>query len=102
MQPVTTTLAPMNAEWHALLTQTGVVFEDDRVLHFGNPEAERNGAANGDIVADLSHLAVLRAEGADAQSFLQGQLSNDIRLVSEARAQLNAYCNVKGRMLKAF
>jgi hypothetical protein len=102
MQQVTTTLAPMNAEWHALLTQTGVVFEDDRVLHFGNPEAERNGAANGDIVADLSHLAVLRAEGADAQSFLQGQLSNDIRLVSDTRAQLSAYCNAKGRMFAIF
>ena len=102
MQPATTSPAPMNAEWRAFLAHAGAVFEDDRVLHFGNPEAERRGAANGDILADLSHLAVLRAEGADAQSFLQGQLSNDIRLVSEARAQLSAYCNAKGRMFAIF
>jgi len=98
MQPVTTNLAPMHPEWRALLTRTGAVFENDEVLHYGNPQAERRSAENGDILADLSHLAVLRAEGMDAQSFLQGQLSNDIRLVNESRAQLSAYCNAKGRM----
>ena len=102
MQPATTSPALMSAEWHAFLAHAGAVFEGDRVLHFGNPEAERRGAANGDILADLSHLAVLRAEGTDAQNFLQGQLSNDIRLVSEARAQLSAYCNAKGRMFAIF
>jgi hypothetical protein len=102
MQPAVTTHAPMHPEWRTLLAQAGAVFEDDRVLHFGNPETERHNAANSDILADLSHLAVLRADGADAQNFLQGQLSNDIRLVSTARAQLSAYCNAKGRMYAIF
>lgn len=102
MQPDSTTPAPMNAEWRALLVNAGAVFEGDHVLHYGSPEAERRGAANGDILADLSQLAVLRAEGPDAQSFLQGQLSNDILLVSEVRAQLSAYCNAKGRMFAIF
>ncbi len=102
MQSSTTTLAPMNAEWRAFLAHAGAVFEDDHVLHYGNPEAERRSAANTDILADLSHLAVLRADGADTQSFLQGQFSNDIRLVSETRAQLSAYCNAKGRMFAIF
>jgi folate-binding protein YgfZ len=92
----------MNAEWRAYLVQAGAIFEDDHVLHYGNPEAERRSTANGDVIADLSHLAILRAEGADAQSFLQGQLSNDVRLVSEAHAQLSAYCNAKGRMFAIF
>jgi len=95
-------LAQMNPEWRALLAHSGAVFENDRVLHYGNPEAERHNAANGDILVDLSHLALLRAEGVDAQGFLQGQLSNDIRLVSETRAQLSAYCNAKGRMYAIF
>ncbi|HJX18803.1 MAG TPA: hypothetical protein VJ437_11490 [Acidiferrobacterales bacterium] len=102
MQPATTTLAPMSTAWRAFLTHAGAVFGDGHILHYGSPEAERRGAANSDILADLSHLAVLRAEGADAQSFLQGQLSNDIHLVSEARAQLSAYCNPKGRMFAIF
>jgi folate-binding Fe-S cluster repair protein YgfZ len=102
MQSATTTLAPMSAEWREFLAHAGAVFADDRVLHYGNPDAEQRSAANADVLADLSHLAVLRAEGADAQNFLQGQLSNDIHLVSEARAQLSAYCNAKGRMFAIF
>jgi folate-binding protein YgfZ len=102
MQPVTTNLAPISTEWRAFLASAGAVFEDNRVLHFGNPEVERRNAANGDILTDLSHLAVLRAEGADAQSFLQGQLSNDINLINESRAQLSSYCNAKGRMFAIF
>ncbi len=99
MQPAT---SPMSAEWRAFLAQAGAVLEDERVVHFGAPEAERRAASNSDILADLSHLAVLRAEGAEAQSFLQGQLSNDILQVSETRAQLSAYCNAKGRMFAIF
>ncbi len=102
MQPATTTLASMSAEWRVFLAHAGAVIEDDRVLHYGNPEAERRSAANANVLVDLSPLALLRAEGADAQNFLQGQLSNDIRLVSEVRAQLSAYCNAKGRMFAIF
>jgi len=102
MQTATTTHAPMNAEWRTFLARAGAVFEDDRVLHYGNPEVERCNAANGDILVDLSQLALLRAEGMDAHSFLQGQLSNDINLVNETRAQLSAYCNAKGRMFAIF
>ena len=102
MQPAISTIAPMSAEWREFLTHAGAVFEDHSVLHYGNPEAERRSAANADTLADLSHLAVLRADGADSQSFLQGQFSNDIRLVCEARAQLSAYCNAKGRMFAIF
>ena len=53
-------------------------------------------------MADLSHFALVRAAGPDAEGFLQGQLSNDIRQVSATRSQLSAYCNPKGRMLAVF
>jgi folate-binding protein YgfZ len=102
MQPPATSPAPINADWRAFLAHAGAVYEDDRVLHYGNPEEERRSASNGDVLVDLSHYTVLRAEGADAKSFLQGQFSNDINLVSESRAQLSAYCNAKGRMFAVF
>lgn len=102
MQTSATSLTPAQQEWRALLVQAGAVLEDGHVLHFGNPDAERRAAASNDILTELSHLSVLRAEGADAQSFLQGQLSNDIRLVNVSRAQLSAYCNAKGRMFAIF
>lgn len=47
----------------------------------------------------LHELAYIRVQGADAESFLQGQLSSDLRLLTPARAQISSYSNPKGRML---
>jgi tRNA-modifying protein YgfZ len=45
----------------------------------------------------LDFLGVLRVKGADSVSFLQGQLSNDVRLVGSDRALLAGYHNPQGR-----
>jgi folate-binding protein YgfZ len=50
----------------------------------------------------FNHLSVIRATGADAASFLQGQLSNDFVLLKPNQWQLAAYCSPKGRMLASF
>ena len=102
MQTAQTPLPGLYPEWRAFLASKGAVFADNRVEHFGLPDEERRRAENHDILTDLSHLALLQAQGTDAQSFLQGQLSNDIRLVSATQAQLSAYCNPKGRMFAIF
>lgn len=47
----------------------------------------------------LPELGLIRAEGPEAQSFLQGQLSNDMNLVRAEQALLNGYCSAKGRLL---
>jgi tRNA-modifying protein YgfZ len=47
-------------------------------------------------------LSVIRAQGADAIPFLQGQLSNDFALLPLGQWQLAAYCSAKGRMLASF
>ena len=51
---------------------------------------------------DLSHLGLIRVSGEDAENFLQGQLSNDVREVSDRHFQLSSYCTPKGRMLANF
>ena len=51
------------------------------------------------FIASLSHLAEVRISGADAETFLQGQLSNDVQLLTPTRAQLSSYNSPKGRML---
>jgi tRNA-modifying protein YgfZ len=45
----------------------------------------------------LDSLGVLRVRGADAVSFLQGQLSNDLRLLGAAHSLLAGYHNPQGR-----
>jgi len=47
----------------------------------------------------LPHLGVLRFSGADASSFLQGQVSNDTRLLAERRSLSCAYSSPQGRVL---
>ena len=47
----------------------------------------------------LPQLALIRVTGADADTFLQGQLSNDLRQLSPARAQLSSLNSAKGRLL---
>jgi tRNA-modifying protein YgfZ len=47
-------------------------------------------------------LALISARGADAGSFLQGQLTNDVLLMKENEARLAAWCSAKGRMLSSF
>ena len=47
----------------------------------------------------LPHLGILRFTGPDAQSFLQGQVSNDTRRLAENRGLLAAYSSPQGRVL---
>lgn len=92
----------IHPDWRTFLVQQGAVFDGESVRHFGNPEAERQAAKSSNMVVDLSHLTLLQADGADAETFLQGQLTNDIRQISDERAQISAYCNAKGRMFAIF
>ena len=52
--------------------------------------------------ARLDHLGVIRAQGADAAKFLQGQLTQDFVLLGSSEARLTAFCSPKGRMLASF
>jgi folate-binding protein YgfZ len=47
----------------------------------------------------LGHLGLLRFTGADARSFLQGQVSNDTERLAQGGALLCAYSNAQGRVL---
>jgi folate-binding protein YgfZ len=59
-------------------------------------------AWSGSIFAMLDHLGVLQFSGEDAEAFLQGQLSCDVRNVNLQSSALGAYCSPKGRMLANF
>jgi folate-binding protein YgfZ len=69
------------------------------VEHFGNPQGELAALATGPTLHPITTDGLLRVSGADAQTFLQSQLSNDVRELSPARAQLTTWCTPQGRML---
>jgi folate-binding Fe-S cluster repair protein YgfZ len=49
--------------------------------------------------ARLPEWGVMRAQGADAASFLQGQLTQDVQQLDQQTARLAGYCSPKGRLL---
>lgn len=53
-------------------------------------------------VAKLEHLGIIRVTGADAASFLQGQLTSDVALLGMNESRLAAFCSAKGRMQASF
>ncbi len=92
----------MIESWKTFLLTQGAAIEGGAVLHYGDPAAERAAAVNGTIVADLSQLGVIAFRGEEAATFLQGQLTNDVRALHADGAQWNGYCSPKGRLLGNF
>ena len=55
-----------------------------------------------DGAAQLTHLGVMGARGADASKFLQGQLTNDMTTLGLSQARLAGFCSAKGRLQANF
>ena len=51
------------------------------------------------MITQLNNRTLLKLSGSDAQSFLQGQFSNDIDALDEGVLQLNAYCQHQGKII---
>lgn len=92
----------MNPDWFTFLTHRNAYIEQNRVLHFGQPAAELAQAISDPVLIDLSHLGLIRFSGEDAQNFLQGQLSCDVRSIDSTQASYGGYCTPKGRLLGSF
>jgi hypothetical protein len=92
----------MTIAWQDFLLERGARTEAGALSGFGDARAELRAARDGGIVAPLTHLGLIACSGADAQSFLHGQLSNDIKKLTPARSEYAAYCSPKGRMLANF
>ncbi len=92
----------MITEWKDFLARAGAEFSDSGVAHYGNERRELSVAITGNVFADLSHYGLISVHGEDAATFLQGQLTNDIRKVDDAHSQLSGLCNPKGRLLATF
>jgi len=69
---------------------------------FGPVQEEAAAALSGTVIAPLAHLGAIRASGTEAETFLQNQLSNDVRLLGSSQAQLASYNSAKGRVLDLF
>jgi folate-binding protein YgfZ len=92
----------MTSGWSDFLSARGATLHEDVVRHFGDPAGELRATAGASVMADLSHLGLLEVTGADAEAFLQGQLSCDVAGLATDRSTFGSYCSAKGRMLASF
>jgi len=88
--------------WHDFLLSNGANFKDGQIMDFGSPEFETDMTLHRDIIVDLSHLAILEITGLDAEDFLQGQFTSDIKHLPVYKLQISAWCNPKGQVLINF
>jgi len=88
-------------QWHDFLSAQGAVFQNGELQSFGDSKKELV-AANSNIITSLSHLGLLEISGEDAVTFLQGQLTNDVKKLDGSLCQYSGYCSPKGRLLAIF
>jgi len=98
--------------WTEFLESKGAVFTDNpdtpTLSNFGDASPGSEASVE-NWITDLAHLAVIEASGSDCGEFLQAQFCNDVAQLALDRgdgsgtgAQLNGYCNPKGRLLALF
>ncbi len=89
----------MNNPWYSFLTGDGVKLDDHFVAPFTTVQEEAEAVTEQTVVTPLLQQGVIRVSGEDAATFLQNQLTNDVRKVDDERSQLTAWCSPKGRVL---
>ena len=88
--------------WTDFLVSRGAQFDNGAVTGFGDSAAELAATRSQTVVADLSHYGLIAFSGEDTQTFLHGQITNDLRGLQESTAVFAAYLSPKGRMLANF
>jgi len=91
----------MNANWMDYLRTRGAQ-PANAGIDFGDPAGELAAARDQLVVADLSDWGLIGLAGEEAQTFLHGQITNDLRELDDGSAVFAGYCSAKGRLLANF
>lgn len=86
-------------DWIDFLTTQGAMDIDHATGHVGRFGSTLENIPRTNFVTPLLDMALIRASGDDASSFLHNQLTNDVDHLTESEARLAGYCTPKGRLL---
>lgn len=92
----------MKIDWRQLLQDQDIEFVDGRPQASGGPGFQLKSAVEDGIVAPLPEVGVIRVSGADATTFLQTQLTQDVAGMGDDHWRFAGYCNPKGRLFGLF
>lgn len=88
------------AEWHRA---NGAEFAEQNgwllPSHLGDPLQEYHAVRSQVGLLDLCHRSVLRFSGPDRISFLQGMVSNDVKILAAGEGAAAAILNIQGKIL---
>jgi len=85
----------MNQEWRQYLAKRKAPLRKGNATAFAE-EGTRS------AIYDITHLGLLYVAGRDSDTFLQGQTTCDISILTEQRSNPGAVCNPKGRVVTTF
>jgi len=89
----------MSDNWFNFLSNAGASFNQSQEVQFNQSITHFNDDL---FLSDLSWLGLIEMSGDDRQTFLQGQVTNDVNAISSSLSHLSAYCTPKGRMRALF
>lgn len=100
----------MNSDWQSFLQENGAEFiphpdegiAAQQLASFDNPELEMQISTQDVLLCNSSERGLIKVNGEDAETFLQNQLTNDIRNVTDSTHQESAWCSPKGRIIANF
>lgn len=83
----------MTPDWIEFLQLNGALINTEQTIDFidNNTDNKR--------IYPITNLTALSVSGADAESFLQGQLTCNIKEVNDNQASFAAFCTAKGRVI---
>lgn len=87
----------MNPDWKNFLLSEQAIFDNDTEIAFPSTESQSDKR-----IYPIAHLGVLTIAGSDAANFLQGQITCNVKDITEGQASLGAMCNPKGRAITTF
>lgn len=92
----------MSERWTQFLEDQGISTGFDGFSHTQGEDVDAFQKLSGDTICDLNHTVRVLASGDDAESFLQSQITNDLRALGNDQAMLAGYCDAKGRLICIF
>ncbi len=90
------------SDWQLGFTKYDAVIKEGAINQYVNAETEILAVTQTNTLCDLTHIGLLEVSGADAMNFLQGQVTNDVNLLTGNNAHFSGYCSPKGRLLALF
>lgn len=87
--------------WNEFLQASGGNQDERFGLYFSGLTQEARQLSDIALI-DASHLGVISITGPDALTFLQGQMTCDVREVTPTEFRLGAWCSAKGRVQTSF